>query len=129
MGYPLPNESHPHIPTNPGIGHLGYSDIYHLNLQPNVFESMYPYNPYPCFLASNSISMSKHFKPKLQCNFLVLFFYSQNSFHLLHCTMFMQYAHRNCVQQWCNEKGDISCEICHQVGLLWVKVCQFSFLQ
>lgn len=40
----------------------------------------------------------------------------------------MQYAHRKCVQEWCNEKGDISCEICHQVGLLWVKVCQVSFL-
>ncbi|OMO55588.1 Zinc finger, RING-CH-type [Corchorus capsularis] len=26
----------------------------------------------------------------------------------------MEYAHRKCVQRWCNEKGDISCEICHQ---------------
>ncbi|KAL0364012.1 UNVERIFIED_CONTAM: hypothetical protein Sangu_0498800 [Sesamum angustifolium] len=25
-----------------------------------------------------------------------------------------QYAHRKCVQYWCNEKGDITCEICHQ---------------
>ncbi|KAL6007419.1 hypothetical protein ACLOJK_032916 [Asimina triloba] len=25
-----------------------------------------------------------------------------------------QYAHRKCVQRWCNEKGDIVCEICHQ---------------
>ncbi|KAL8137767.1 hypothetical protein V2J09_003768 [Rumex salicifolius] len=25
------------------------------------------------------------------------------------------YAHRKCVQRWCNEKGDITCEICHQV--------------
>ncbi|KAH9773898.1 RING-CH-type domain-containing protein [Citrus sinensis] len=25
-----------------------------------------------------------------------------------------QYAHRKCVQHWCNEKGDITCEICHQ---------------
>ncbi|KAJ0490851.1 putative E3 ubiquitin-protein ligase MARCH [Helianthus annuus] len=24
------------------------------------------------------------------------------------------YAHRKCVQHWCNEKGDITCEICHQ---------------
>ncbi|EPS64256.1 zinc finger family protein, partial [Genlisea aurea] len=24
------------------------------------------------------------------------------------------YAHRKCVQHWCNEKGDIICEICHQ---------------
>ncbi|XP_076929980.1 uncharacterized protein LOC143594599 [Bidens hawaiensis] len=26
----------------------------------------------------------------------------------------VQYAHRKCVQHWCNEKGDITCEICHQ---------------
>lgn len=26
-----------------------------------------------------------------------------------------QYAHRKCVQHWCNEKGDITCEICHKV--------------
>ncbi|KNA08035.1 hypothetical protein SOVF_166340 [Spinacia oleracea] len=25
-----------------------------------------------------------------------------------------QYAHRRCVQRWCNEKGDTICEICHQ---------------
>ncbi|ONK70766.1 uncharacterized protein A4U43_C04F1310 [Asparagus officinalis] len=24
------------------------------------------------------------------------------------------YAHRACVQRWCNEKGDIMCEICHE---------------
>ncbi|KAF3632137.1 putative late blight resistance protein -like protein R1C-3-like isoform X1 [Capsicum annuum] len=24
------------------------------------------------------------------------------------------YTHRTCVQHWCNEKGDITCEICHQ---------------
>ncbi|KAJ8641885.1 hypothetical protein MRB53_018579 [Persea americana] len=24
------------------------------------------------------------------------------------------YAHRKCVQRWCNEKGDIICEICRQ---------------
>jgi len=27
-----------------------------------------------------------------------------------------QYAHRACVQRWCNEKGDITCEICHEVN-------------
>ncbi|ONK73890.1 uncharacterized protein A4U43_C03F620 [Asparagus officinalis] len=26
----------------------------------------------------------------------------------------IQYAHRACVQRWCNEKGDIMCEICHE---------------
>ncbi|KAM7270966.1 hypothetical protein ACFE04_030180 [Oxalis oulophora] len=24
------------------------------------------------------------------------------------------YAHRKCVQRWCNEKGNTTCEICHQ---------------
>ncbi|KAL6175502.1 hypothetical protein ACLB2K_052142 [Fragaria x ananassa] len=30
------------------------------------------------------------------------------------CTGSLKYAHRKCVQRWCNEKGDIICEICHQ---------------
>jgi hypothetical protein len=33
-----------------------------------------------------------------------------------------QYAHRECVQRWCNEKGDIICEICHEVS----NCCIFS---
>ncbi|KAL2522376.1 RING/FYVE/PHD zinc finger superfamily protein [Forsythia ovata] len=30
------------------------------------------------------------------------------------CRGSLKYAHRNCVQRWCNEKGDTICEICHQ---------------
>ncbi|KAJ1701356.1 hypothetical protein LUZ63_001135 [Rhynchospora breviuscula] len=30
------------------------------------------------------------------------------------CSGSLKYAHRDCVQRWCNEKGDITCEICHQ---------------
>ncbi|PKI77985.1 uncharacterized protein LOC116189419 [Punica granatum] len=30
------------------------------------------------------------------------------------CSGSLKFAHRKCVQQWCNEKGDIKCEICHQ---------------
>ncbi|XP_021744974.1 uncharacterized protein LOC110710944 isoform X1 [Chenopodium quinoa] len=30
------------------------------------------------------------------------------------CSGSLKYAHRRCVQRWCNEKGDINCEICHQ---------------
>ncbi|KAJ8452332.1 hypothetical protein Cgig2_006137 [Carnegiea gigantea] len=30
------------------------------------------------------------------------------------CSGSLKYAHRKCVQKWCNEKGDITCEICHQ---------------
>ncbi|KAI3516686.1 hypothetical protein L1887_15643 [Cichorium endivia] len=30
------------------------------------------------------------------------------------CCGSLKYAHRKCVQKWCNEKGDIMCEICHQ---------------
>ncbi|KAI7751191.1 hypothetical protein M8C21_027803 [Ambrosia artemisiifolia] len=31
------------------------------------------------------------------------------------CNGSLKYAHRKCVQHWCNEKGDITCEICHQL--------------
>eukprot|EP00249_Psilotum_nudum_P006138 c19482_g1_i1 orf=501-1370(+) len=31
------------------------------------------------------------------------------------CSGTLKYAHRKCVQRWCNEKGDIVCEICHQL--------------
>jgi hypothetical protein len=30
------------------------------------------------------------------------------------CCGSLKYAHRRCVQRWCNEKGDTMCEICHQ---------------
>ncbi|KAF9623619.1 hypothetical protein IFM89_003546 [Coptis chinensis] len=30
------------------------------------------------------------------------------------CFGSLKYAHRRCVQKWCNEKGDTICEICHQ---------------
>ncbi|GMH01720.1 hypothetical protein Nepgr_003559 [Nepenthes gracilis] len=30
------------------------------------------------------------------------------------CSGSLKYAHRKCVQRWCNEKGDITCEICQQ---------------
>lgn len=28
----------------------------------------------------------------------------------------IQYAHRACLQRWINEKGDLTCEICHEVS-------------
>ncbi|KAE8724613.1 tir-nbs resistance protein [Hibiscus syriacus] len=30
------------------------------------------------------------------------------------CSGSLKYAHRKCVQHWCNEKGNTNCEICHQ---------------
>lgn len=30
------------------------------------------------------------------------------------CSGSLKYAHRSCVQRWCNEKGNTLCEICHQ---------------
>ncbi|CBI33576.3 hypothetical protein VitviT2T_021784 [Vitis vinifera] len=30
------------------------------------------------------------------------------------CAGSLKYAHRGCVQRWCNEKGNTTCEICHQ---------------
>lgn len=37
------------------------------------------------------------------------------------CSGSLKYTHRACVQHWCNEKGDITCEICHQgrMANLW----------
>lgn len=31
------------------------------------------------------------------------------------CRGSLKYAHRRCVQKWCNEKGNTICEICQQV--------------
>ncbi|KAL6878186.1 hypothetical protein ACP4OV_012356 [Aristida adscensionis] len=33
------------------------------------------------------------------------------------CSGSLKYAHREFVQRWCNEKGNITCEICHEVKL------------
>ncbi|KAF9592827.1 hypothetical protein IFM89_017792 [Coptis chinensis] len=30
------------------------------------------------------------------------------------CSGSLKFAHRKCVQRWCNEKGDTTCEICHE---------------
>ncbi|PKI44290.1 hypothetical protein CRG98_035364 [Punica granatum] len=30
------------------------------------------------------------------------------------CCGSLKYAHRRCIQRWCNEKGNTLCEICHQ---------------
>ncbi|GLU10708.1 hypothetical protein SLE2022_274940 [Rubroshorea leprosula] len=30
------------------------------------------------------------------------------------CCGSLKYAHRKCIQRWCNEKGDTTCEICQQ---------------
>ncbi|EFJ16714.1 hypothetical protein SELMODRAFT_67929, partial [Selaginella moellendorffii] len=30
------------------------------------------------------------------------------------CSGSVKYAHRKCVQRWCNEKGDTTCEICQK---------------
>ncbi|RRT59985.1 hypothetical protein BHE74_00014968 [Ensete ventricosum] len=32
------------------------------------------------------------------------------------CSGSLKYAHRACVQHWCNKKGDITYEICHEVS-------------
>jgi len=39
----------------------------------------------------------------------------------------MQYAHRECVQRWCDEKGSTLCEICLQVGVS--ALCSSIFLR
>ncbi|KAK4751854.1 hypothetical protein SAY87_020652 [Trapa incisa] len=30
------------------------------------------------------------------------------------CNGTLKFAHRKCIQRWCNKKGDINCEICNQ---------------
>ncbi|KAH7301347.1 hypothetical protein KP509_23G021200 [Ceratopteris richardii] len=30
------------------------------------------------------------------------------------CSGTLKYAHQDCIQKWCNEKGNTICEICHQ---------------
>lgn len=32
----------------------------------------------------------------------------------------MQFAHRKCIQRWCDKKGNITCEICNQVGVCFI---------
>ncbi|GLU04953.1 hypothetical protein SLE2022_220800 [Rubroshorea leprosula] len=31
------------------------------------------------------------------------------------CNGTLKFAHRKCIQRWCNKKGDLTCEICQQV--------------
>ncbi|KAL8482800.1 hypothetical protein ACS0TY_025725 [Phlomoides rotata] len=31
------------------------------------------------------------------------------------CNGTLKFAHRKCIQRWCNKKGDITCEICNQI--------------
>ncbi|CAJ1939347.1 unnamed protein product [Sphenostylis stenocarpa] len=32
------------------------------------------------------------------------------------CNGTLKFAHRKCIQRWCNKKGNTICEICNQVG-------------
>ncbi|KAJ0038581.1 hypothetical protein Pint_22210 [Pistacia integerrima] len=36
------------------------------------------------------------------------------------CCGSLKYAHRRCVQRWCNEKGDTTCEICQPAIQAWL---------
>jgi RING-variant domain len=40
----------------------------------------------------------------------------------------LQYAHRACVQRWCDEKGDVICEICHEV-CMEIAILSFFLLE
>ncbi|PNX55963.1 E3 ubiquitin-protein ligase march6, partial [Trifolium pratense] len=39
------------------------------------------------------------------------------------CSGTVKFAHRDCIQTWCNEKGNTTCEICLQVMKLEFLVC------
>nr|GMD60096.1 E3 ubiquitin-protein ligase MARCH8-like [Ipomoea batatas] len=41
------------------------------------------------------------------------------------CRGTLKYAHRACLQSWCNEKGNTMCEICNQV----IKFFSFFFVR
>ncbi|KAJ0786155.1 putative E3 ubiquitin-protein ligase MARCH [Helianthus annuus] len=55
------------------------------------------------------------------------------------CSGSLKFAHRKCVQRWCDEKGDTICEICHKVSIslstlyflfkISVKICIMYFFQ
>lgn len=42
------------------------------------------------------------------------------------CSGTVKFAHRDCIQRWCNEKGNTTCEICLQV-LYFLTTLQLSF--
>lgn len=46
-----------------------------------------------------------------------LFFYIYNNNNSVLILFFdhLQFAHRECIQNWCNQKGNTTCEICLQV--------------
>ncbi|KAM0015713.1 putative E3 ubiquitin-protein ligase MARCH [Helianthus debilis subsp. tardiflorus] len=35
------------------------------------------------------------------------------------CSGTVKFAHRDCVQRWCDEKGNTNCEICLQVRFIY----------
>ncbi|KAG6759562.1 hypothetical protein POTOM_036045 [Populus tomentosa] len=55
-------------------------------------------------------------KNPYHCSCLTGIYSSQENFKLAMSDWFfiLQYAHRRCIQRWCNEKGNTTCEICLQ---------------
>ncbi|RWW12369.1 hypothetical protein GW17_00023964 [Ensete ventricosum] len=80
-----------------------------------------------------SLSLSPPFPPlgcSLFCvvtNLLLFHFISNNTENHLsyYFGLFMQFAHRKCIQKWCNKKGNITCEICNQVVLQDADICAY----
>ncbi|RWW49192.1 hypothetical protein BHE74_00044681, partial [Ensete ventricosum] len=60
-------------------------------------------------------------------NLLLFHFISNNTENHLsyYFGLFMQFAHRKCIQKWCNKKGNITCEICNQVVLQDADICAY----
>ena len=67
------------------------------------------------FFFTFRLLLSTSFLIMIWFHWLIFIFLWYNSFSWL--IFIIQFAHRKCVQRWCNEKGDITCEICHQVNL------------
>lgn len=63
---------------------------------------------------------------------IIIVFWKFMSFILLSMIVLFllcfQFAHRDCIQRWCNEKGNTICEICLQVKICSVKSRTWSLI-
>ncbi|KAH1073909.1 hypothetical protein J1N35_026237 [Gossypium stocksii] len=88
------------LPSDPSISHCR---ICH----EEEFESMKSLEA-PC-ACSGSVKVKKK-----KHDFILYSFDFNACFHVFDWFFYSQFAHRDCIQRWCNEKGNTTCEICLQ---------------
>nr|GEU35964.1 uncharacterized protein [Tanacetum cinerariifolium] len=80
-------------------------------------QRLYPVNEtvIDCSSSSNGVK-GDVFGPRkmVECRICQDEDYDSNMESPCSCCGSLKYAHRKCVQRWCNQKGNIVCEICHQ---------------